>query len=68
MANEVMSKSRAKRLEAQGYKPKRIELPDDDVGLRQERFERRCDRCKKMIRTEQPVTATVFYCSIECAD
>lgn len=31
-------------------------------------FERLCDRCKKVVRTAQPVTTTVFYCSLDCAD
>lgn len=29
---------------------------------------RRCNRCGVEVRTERPVTATVFYCSLDCAD
>jgi len=31
-------------------------------------FIRNCARCKKEIRSAQPMTATVVYCSNECAD
>ncbi len=31
-------------------------------------FERACDRCGKVIKMRQPVTSTVYYCSIECAE
>lgn len=31
-------------------------------------FERECDRCGKLVKTRQPVTSTVYYCSIECAE
>lgn len=31
-------------------------------------FMRRCSRCGKEVHSTQPLTATVVYCSLDCAD
>lgn len=50
---------------ARGLKAAREHAPEKAKHLP---FARRCDRCKQLVASRQPVTSTVFYCSIECAE
>lgn len=36
--------------------------------IKEKPFVRHCHRCDKEVRASYPLTATVVYCSLECAD